>query len=259
MKALVGMLFFILGLLLIPGRTVSGQTLAEGIGLFEEGEFEAASSALHQALELGLNSQTERSTARKYLGLAHIVLGQEDQALAVYKEIVRDDASFNMDDLTMDGEAPPPEAERYLGQASMLVRQEDILARRAQLSRTSRSQALLRSSIFPGWGQRYQGYRNRGYFMLGLTAATIGYAVVADQQYRDAQDAYRGASDGAEFEGLYRDFRDKSNRAELAWGFVGAAWLLNMVDAAAQGPNITRPNLAVLGARGLQVVYSKRF
>ena len=186
-------------------------------------------------------------------------MGQEAAALAVYKDILRDDADFDMEDLGMDGEAPPPEAERYLGQASLQVRQEEIRSRQAQLSRTSRPQSLLRSTVLPGWGQRYLGYRNRGYFMLGLTVATIGYAVVADQQYRDAKDAYRGAADGAEFEGLYRDFRDKSNRAELAWGFVGAAWLLNMVDAAAQGPNITRPNLAVSGARGLQVVYRKQF
>ena len=59
--------------LILWAGSAAGQTVAEGIGLFEEGEFEAASTVLQQALEAGIATSAERSKVRKYLGLSHIV------------------------------------------------------------------------------------------------------------------------------------------------------------------------------------------
>jgi hypothetical protein len=182
----------------------------------------------------------------------------------VFKDLVRDDRDFDMIALAIGDEEPNPEAVRYLGQAVMEVRREEFQALDALRRGTSRQSAFVRSAVFPGWGQRYRGYRKRGYMMIGLTAASIAYAVVADNTYRDARDAYDRASEGAEFNNLHTDFTDKSDRADLAIGFVAAAWLLNVIDAASQEANVSgiSSGLALAPSSdhdGLQVVYLKRF
>ena len=87
-------------------------------------------------------------------------------------------------------------AVRHLGQAVLEVRREEELELQRLLSQVSPRGAFLRSAVLPGWGQRYQGARNRGYMMFALAAASIGTAVWAEGVYLDARQAYKTAPDG---------------------------------------------------------------
>ncbi len=217
--------------------------LQEAIELYEEkGAWEQSITALGLLLGKDNLDADQRRRARITLAKAHISLGQEGLAVGVYKQIVRENASF---DMRAFGDDAPAIFLKNFGQAVIELRNEEMQAREDQLSRTSQRTAFLRSTALPGWGQRYQGYRSRGYIMLGLTGASIAYAVVADRRFRDVRDTYEGAPAGANFETLYRDFQDQSDRADLALGLVAGIWVFNMIDAGLQGPNITRSGLAL--------------
>ena len=238
--------------------------LQQAIALFDEGEWEQAIDILDGLLNAGELPRDERSRVRKFIGLGHILLGQEEKAVAVFKDIVREDRAFDMNALARGLAGRPTEAFRLFGQAVLEVRQEEIEAREAQLRLTSRRGALLRSAVLPGWGQRYLGYRNRGYMMLGLAVASISYAAIAEGDYRSARDGYNRATAGADFDRLLNDYATRADRADLALGIVAAVWVLNMVDAATQGPNITvRSSGLALRQRpadnGLRVVFWRRF
>ena len=258
----IGVLLF-----LLSARAVEAQEghddLDQAIVLFEESEWERAVESFNQLLEAGGLSKSEKSRVRKYLSWSYIMLGQEDKVVGVFKDIVRDDPDFDVDALALDRTDPPLAMVRYFGEALVKVRQEEIWEWKDKLRGTSRQAALLRSVVLPGWGQRYQGYSKRGYIMLGMTAASIAYATIAEKSFQDAQDAYDRAAEGADFDKLHTDYTEKADRADLALGIVGAMWLLNVVDAASQGPNITGPpsGLGLAPARpgGLQVVYVTRF
>ena len=99
----------------------------------------------------------------------------------------------------------------------------------------------------PGLGQRDQGYRGRSWALMGLTGAAVAYAAVADRSYRDARDAYDDAALDDDFDGLWRDYSDKADAADLALGIVGALWALNLVDAAVSGPNLAGLGSVALG------------
>ena len=239
----------------------ASMTLPDAIQLYDEMEWEQAIIALNQLLETGELSRGQRTRARQTLALAHMSLRQDQEAVDAYKEIVRDDPSFNLRSL---GEDPDAALLKHLGQALLEVRDEDRKALEEQRSRTSRRTALMRSTVLPGWGQRYRGYRNRGYAMLSLTAASIVYAVVAENSYQDARDTYDNAPVGttpSEFNELHNKYTEKSDRADLALGIIGAVWLLNVFDAASVEPNIKSTGLALTpaGQDGLQLVYSKSF
>jgi hypothetical protein len=232
---------------------------------FFAGEWEGAITSLTELLLEGNLGKQEESQARKFIGLSHILLGNEGKAIVVYKDLVRNDPDFTMQDLSIEGNEPPGDAIRILGEAVLTVRQEEIRLRDAQLSQTSRKVAFMRSLALPGWGQRYQGYRGRSYMLLGLTAGSIGYAVWTEMGFRDARDAYNSAPRGTgdvEFDKLYTDYKDKGDLADLALALVGGFWALNAIDAAIQGPNITRQMMAIQPAPagdGVQLVYTKRF
>lgn len=240
-------------------------SLEQSIALFNQGEFEQAIASLQQLLETSELSKSKRTTVRKYIAVSYFQLGNEEKAVKVLKELVNDNPDFNMDDLTLEGEEKPdPEVVRYCGQAVLELRREELQARAAQLSSTSRKVALLRSSVLPGWGQRYQGYRGRGYMMLSMTSASLVYAVLARRWYKDAQSTYEKAPREADFPKLYDDYTSKADRMNLTLGMVGAVWVFNILDAAIQGPALPRgPQRLSLDLQpsdhGLQVAFTKSF
>jgi tetratricopeptide (TPR) repeat protein len=260
-----------------PSRVVkaqeAGAALQHAIALPDSGKWERAVAELNYLLRVAELSQEEQTTARNVLGLTYIQLGQGGNAVTVFKEMVRDDPSLNMN--TLLGDKPSVEAIRYLGQAALEVRQQEIEARQALLGRLSRGGSFIRSAVLPGWGQRYFRYNSRGYLMAGMAVASITYAVITERDYRKAQDRYRDAPEGSPFEDLYEKYDRKGDVADLAFGIVGSVWLLNVIDAVIQGPNLALPGLAVIQGPnlvepglalttpathdGLQLVYLTRF
>ena len=149
----------IAAVLLLVGSSRTGAAdldaeLNQAIQSYQDGEWETATGALGKLLETGQLSQSQRSRARQTLAEAYIAQGQEERAVEVYKELVRDDRTFNMRSL---GEEPEARLLRPFGQAVLEVRDEELRAMEAQLGNTSHKAAFLRSAALPGWGQRYQG------------------------------------------------------------------------------------------------------
>ena len=260
-----------MGLLLLAALAAPGQAqenpedvLNRAIALADEGEWEQSIGLLEDLLSnpkrLGVS---KRMQARKYLGINHILLGSEEQAVTVFKDLVREDTAFTMDDLAVDGDTPDLEVVRFFGQALLEVRREELEARQAQLDLTSRRGALMRSALLPGWGQRYLGYRARSYTVMGLTAAAIAYAVVSETNFRRVRDDYRNASTGAEFDQLFEDYRTRADRADLALGAVAVVWGYNIIDALVAGPNLLRPSEKTLVLRrmgdGVQLSLIRNF
>lgn len=261
--------FILLCLLLcLPAAAQQEDTsLARAIELFKAAEYEQSIALLNQILsENRLAKKGERSLARKHLGLGYTLLGEGEKAVQAFKGLAAEDPDFDLDDLALEGTSIP-DAVRYFGQAVVELRQEEIRARAAQMSQVSRGTAFLRSTALPGWGQRYQGYRWRGYVILGAVVSSISYAVVAERAFRKAHDEYGhapAATSREEFDRLYNDYTRKADQADLALGIVGAAWAVNVLDAIFQRPAIPRaPTSLELkerpGSAGLQVAFVKRF
>lgn len=208
---------------------------------FDAGRWQAAAADLQGLLDSGSLSRVQRSEARKYLAQYHMLVTKDNQlAVEVYRDLVADDPSFGMGDLALRGRGDPPAIVlRLFGEAMLKWRQEELERRHAALSATSRGGAMVRSTLLPGTGQFYQGYRGRGYGMIALTGAAVAYAVVSDLNFRSARDDYDNAAEGEDFDRLYRDYETAANRADIALGVVAAAWVYNVLDAALSGPNIS--------------------
>lgn len=218
------------------GAQEADEDLQRAVALYENGDWEQAAGALEGLLDQGRLSQTGRTEAFKTLAFTYILLDDQANAVETFKEIVREDPEFDIDSL--GGDEASADVVRYFGQAVVEVLHEEREKYRATLMGTSRIRASLRSMLLPGWGQLYQGYTQRAYVMMGAALASGAYAVLAESAYRTARDEYTGASAGSDFNRLYDDYTRKADRADLALGLLGAVWLLNVIDAATQGPNV---------------------
>ena len=127
MKNIMKALMITIVILTVGAQTTLAQQqdspLQQAIKCFDNGEWETSILDLKQILDSAELDVEKRSQARKYIALGHVLLGHKNTAVEVYKEIVRDNPEFDMDALSLAGEAPPPDAERLFAQA-VLNRQQ---------------------------------------------------------------------------------------------------------------------------------------
>ena len=130
-----------------------------------------------------------------------------------------------------------------------LLRQQE----NARLLATTRSRALIRSLVLPGWGQVYRGHKKRGFVILGTALAAAGVWGLEYRSFRSAQMHYREAgkvdvlsgiryrnedgSEFTEFEARYRAVELGAHRANRMLTVAAAIWLLGMTDCIVLGPS----------------------
>ncbi len=97
----------------------------------------------------------------------------------------------------------------------------------------TRSGALFRSLLVPGWGQLYNRQPIKGYVFIGLAIAIAGTAgamqalsAVAAQDYLRATSNFDAHAQRSENYGI---------AAVSLWGTLGAFWIYNVIDAYASG------------------------
>ena len=109
----------------------------------------------------------------------------------------------------------------------------------------SRKQAVKKSLVFPGRGQRYLGLRKKGNIITALQIVSLGgyiaayrNAFIAVNSYDDAKDAYENADNPADIQDAWDRMKSKHDTAESASRLArvvlaGASviYLWNVVDA----------------------------
>lgn len=103
----------------------------------------------------------------------------------------------------------------------------------------SRSDAVYRSLLLPGWGQFYNRQPAKAWLVIGtelaLGGAALGYHLAAQSAYdrytRASTPAQLGASPSAEAQRLYDDAASRYRTRNWLLVAFGGVWLLNVADA----------------------------
>jgi hypothetical protein len=91
--------------------------------------------------------------------------------------------------------------------------------------------ALLRSAIYPGWGQLSNGKPYKACVVMAVEAYLAGVALSSDRRARDAKRLARGSA-GLEQAGSFEDRRTRyEDRRNAHFWWLGAAILYSMLDA----------------------------
>jgi tetratricopeptide (TPR) repeat protein len=235
------MLFACLGLWIAPGSILSQEAardaLDAAIKLYDQQQFKEAAQELSAMLkEYRTMGHPVLMEVYKYLAICHASLGGEKQEQSAKENFKR--ALRLNPDLFLEEAEYSPKITRVFGLARAELDNELRRERNAQLWRTTRVGAGLRSMVLPGWGQMYRGYKTRGWVLLGATFASGVALSLAERAYFDAQDQYDRAGQGADFRTLSADVEKKAD-AITTWGYVlAAAWTYTLLDALILNPNI---------------------
>src|SRR4051812_46762564 len=94
--------------------------------------------------------------------------------------------------------------------------------------------AAWRSTLVPGWGQRYKGETAKGWVMTGVFGGLIGASGVAIAEMQSADRAYRHLDDAApaaSFDSAYRRDTDATLVAEVVGGLTAGFWAYSIGDS----------------------------
>lgn len=153
-----------------------------------------------------------------------------------------------------------------------------------ELSPKTGLKAALRSTIIPGWGQRYNGHKTRSFAFASLFTGALVVFLAVDQDFRDREDDYLVRVDeyddallgGASIDELSARHRALVSAQEAAYeaesdrrialGALVGIWGLNVLDAFLSVPD-ERATFAIKGVSvtpsagtdGIQLTLSKAF
>lgn len=99
----------------------------------------------------------------------------------------------------------------------------------------SKSGAVFRSLLIPGWGQMYNRQDIKGYTILGIVGALAGGSIAMQILNVMATNDYNKAGAGANFDSLAQKAENFAIARNIMLGTLGAVWIYNIIDAYVNG------------------------
>lgn len=100
--------------------------------------------------------------------------------------------------------------------------------------------AMVRSLIFPGWGNRY-AKGGGAYWLMGLAAyGSAGAAFYFNNEAYNSYEKYQQAYDPAERDKLYQDANDQYDMQKNLMYAAGAIWLVDIIWTGLQAANVNK-------------------
>jgi hypothetical protein len=129
-----------------------------------------------------------------------------------------------------------------------------------KLKPKTKARAVMRSAVFPGWGQAYADQRTKGFLISLAQFSAVGFSIYEDFRYTKALNDYRAALNRFQAQQNTRDGQDdliaqvRATKADLddayerrkRWLIItGSIYLYNLIDAALFFPSYHRGDLDV--------------
>lgn len=123
----------------------------------------------------------------------------------------------------------------------------------------SRSDALFRSLLIPGWGQSYNGDDTKAAVFFGTGLALVGFSVAEHVRFNAARDDYDAATNPTDAVRGYERMVDLDREKKIVWLATAVFWGFNAAEAFISGTSASsvrvEASAAPTGAPALQVAY----
>lgn len=100
--------------------------------------------------------------------------------------------------------------------------------------------AMLRSLIFPGWGNRF-AKDGGAYWLIGIAAyGSVGASFYYNNQANSSYDDYKNSLDPDERDKLYQEASDNYDMQQNLMYAAGAIWLIDIIWSGIQAGNVNK-------------------
>lgn len=222
------------GFLMIMPETASAQSKArvENVDFFLKGEnliitYDIERAKTGETFNVGVNISTAKGTKINAFALSG------DVGAGVYggkfKRITWDLAEDNVfiDDEIFVEVIAESESARKIG-------------KQGSGNQVSVGGAMLRSLVFPGWGNSY-AKGGGAYWLMGIAAyGALGTAVYFNDQAYNQYEDYKQATDPAERDQLFQDAGDSYDMQRNLMYAAGAIWVIDLIWTGIQAGNVNK-------------------
>lgn len=133
---------------------------------------------------------------------------------------------------------------------------ENPLSWRYVVQPDPRPMAALRSLLFPGWGQRYKGQTQKGWFLSTIWGLLVGSSLIAHLEYKWAWSAYLEETNPFRIEDHYRTANHWFKTRNTLLLATGAVWLYGYLDALILPATSTQRLQLIPQINGMEVRWS---
>lgn len=164
----------------------------------------------------------------QYLAMSQLALGEEEQAKRTLQSIIIANPEYSLDRRIVS----PKLIELYRNQRARERQSGDISEPAVQylVKEDLRTEAMLRSVIFPGLGQTYLD-QSRGYLYAGIAGISLGIFGYSVIQTPRAHERYLGATDPQNIEQRYATYNRLYQLRNNSLIVYLGTWMIAGVDA----------------------------
>ncbi len=217
-------------LLVVPalGAEEGPGILGQVAGDYDRGRYQEAAQAA--ALALADTSGLDRETItylRTYRAFSLVALGQEGEAEAEFLRLLAANPK-----LELNPEFVSPKIIEVFrrARAKSGLRERSRERPIYQQLRPPKAQALWRSLLWPGWGQRYRGSRTKASVLQGGSIAALGAWGMIHWQTTRYRQEYLESTDPEEIASRYGAYNRWYRMRNFTVNCLAAIWLYNVVD-----------------------------
>ena len=213
--------------------------------LYQDFEFEAAIKQAQEALTLSeSHDDPEARNLLSLIGISYYNLWKEDSSKIYFDRIFELDSNYKLDSSTVS----PKIVSFYNDQRNLFLlnkrindqvagqsREAAIPLREVQkiqnpLARTSDKEGILRSILFPGFGQIQQNSNTKGwtFFTLGLLSLGSSIYFIIDSNNKEKQ--YHNEIDQTAINQTYSKYNSSYQLKNASISIYLGTWLVNLYD-----------------------------
>jgi hypothetical protein len=200
-------------------------------GDYDQGRYQQAADGATAALADTANLDRETvSFLRTYRAFSLVVLGREGEAEEEFLRLLAMQPKLELNPEFVSPkiiEVFKRARSRFRSQAPVRTPEPAPLFTRPK---PSKAQALWRSLLWPGWGQRHRGGRLKANILQGASLGAIGAWGALELGTGRARDEYLAGTDPALIQADYNTYNSWYRARNLAVNCVAAVWLYNVVD-----------------------------
>jgi hypothetical protein len=174
------------------------ESINRAIILYDGGNFGEAIDVLESVLEDTTLALDDEISSRTYLAFSYVACGERAQAKEQFVTILRKQEGFSL-----NPEFVSPKIIEVFKEAEKMVKEPETNNIISIKKVPSTTECLVKSSLFPGWGQHSRGEGKKGKFLMGAFSVSLAAFTLSHLAYLSAESSYMNAETSSDIEYQY--------------------------------------------------------
>jgi hypothetical protein len=222
-------MFLGISLLGVAAVSANAETVHEHINraiiLYDAGNFSEAIHVLEMVVQDTTLALEDEISARTYLAFSYVACDRRAESKEQFVTILRKQKGFSL-----NPEFVSPKIIEVFREAEKMV-QEPETNRIITIKRVpGTTECLVKSSLFPGWGQHSRGEQKKGKFLMGAFSVSLAALTLSHLAYLSAENSYMNAETRSDIAHQYSRYNFAYKTRSLMVQTSLLIWLYGITD-----------------------------